>query len=171
MLRAKQTDSAISEPMDGLGTPSSAGRDQVRPSDASRLQQAILEIAFGGGAPEALAQRLLEILQGVFTECAVVLSLAQEGSPLLVHKSQKGLTRLLQRSAGVSPAAVAYAAGKSICAADLARDARFPRHNKLAQDKNWQACCAEPCCPHRAPGSAPCLCISRPSGRSPGAGD
>jgi diguanylate cyclase (GGDEF)-like protein len=144
MLRARQTDTAIPEPESGLGTAGSAGRDQVRPTDASRLQQAILEIAFGGGSREVLAQRLLEILQDLFTECAVVLSLTQEASPGLVHMSQAGPGELLQRCAKASPAAAAYASGKSICVSDLARDARYPRHNKLARSKHWRACCAEP---------------------------
>jgi diguanylate cyclase (GGDEF)-like protein len=112
--------------------------------DAGRLQQAMLEIAFGTDGPEVLVRRSLEVLQEFFAEAAVVVSVPQEKSAALTHHSLKGPATLLQQCHGASPAAAAVASAKGLCVADLGRSARYPRHNAMAVAGGWLACCAEP---------------------------
>jgi diguanylate cyclase (GGDEF)-like protein len=112
--------------------------------DAGNLQRALLEIAFGADAPDTLVQRSLQVLQQVFAEAAVVVSLPQEGSSNLLHHSLDGPAPLLQQCAGASPAAAAFIAGKGSGVLDLRRDVRYPDHNATAVAQGWLACCTEP---------------------------
>jgi diguanylate cyclase (GGDEF)-like protein len=119
-------------------------RSDDRRVEASKLQQAILELAFGMDAADTLAQRSVELLQEVFAGAAVVMSLPQEGSPHLVHRAVKGPADFIEHCNGDSPAAAAFTSGKGICVTDMRRDARFCAHNTMAVAQNWTVCCAEP---------------------------
>src|SRR5262245_3132565 len=78
-----------------------ADRDNRR-MDAGKLQQALLEIAFGADAPDVLVRRSLQALQHAFSESAVVISLPQDGPPILLHHSLEGPAALLQQCDGAS---------------------------------------------------------------------
>jgi diguanylate cyclase (GGDEF)-like protein len=141
MLRAKQAVGLTSEAATGRGVASPSRRRNDRRMDAGKLQQAILEIAFDATAPDALVRRSLEVLQEAFAEAAVVVSLAQEGTPQLAHHALDGLAADLHQDGEASPAAAAFASGKSICVSDLGKDTRY---NTATRTRGWLACCAEP---------------------------
>ncbi|RPH50186.1 MAG: GAF domain-containing protein, partial [Lysobacterales bacterium] len=144
MRRAKQAVGDLPRPTTTPGVANATRRSDDRRVEAGTLQQAILEIAYGTDNADALVRRSIELLQEVFADAAVVVSLPQEGSPLLVHHSLEGRAGLVERCNEVSPAAAAFTSGKGICVPDMRRDARFPRHNTMALAQDWLGCCAEP---------------------------
>jgi diguanylate cyclase (GGDEF)-like protein len=103
----------------------------------------MLEIAFGTVKTDELVPRAVKLLQEVFAEAAVVLSIPQQSSDGMEHHALGGQAKLLE-GCTETPAHTASTTGSGVQVGDMRRDTRFAKHNKLALAQGWLACCAEP---------------------------
>src|SRR5262245_30554538 len=143
MRSARRAVGDVPQRTDELNGPRRERRPSHQRPDAGKLQRAMLEIAFSTDKTGELAQRAVELLQEVFAESAVVLSIPQQGSDVTQHHALHGHAKLIE-SCAETPAHAANDSGLGIQVSDMRRDTRFAKHNKLAVAQDWLACCAEP---------------------------